>query len=72
MDTVGRYDGLDINTVLTTVERITKNGDAQLSILAHSLVIACKSTKVERETMMEEINKLWDRDDPLVPLMQTS
>lgn len=65
------YSGGDINEVLTLVERITKNGDCQLSILAHALVIACKSTKVDRETALEEIERLWDRDDPLVPLTQT-
>lgn len=66
------YGGDEINTVLTVVERMTGNGDAQLSILAHALVIACKSTKVDRETALAEIGKLWDRDDPLVPLRQTN
>jgi hypothetical protein len=66
------YDGQQINAILTLVERMTQNGDCQLSLLAHSLVIACKSTKVDRDTMMEEIDRLWDRDDPLVPLHQTS
>jgi hypothetical protein len=66
------YNGDQINTVLTVVERMTKNGDMQLSILAHALVIACKSTKVDRDTAMEEINKLWDRPDPLIPLAQTN
>ena len=64
------YNGDNINTVLTVVERMTKNGDMQLSIMAHALVIACKSTNVERDVMLDEINKLWDRDDPLVPLTQ--
>jgi hypothetical protein len=65
------YNGDQINTVLTIVERMTKNGDVQLSILAHALVLACKSTKVDRKTAIEEIGKLWDRDDPLLPLSQS-
>ena len=66
------YSGTEINTVLTTVEGMTGDGDVQLSILAHALVIACKSTHVDRETALAEIGKLWDRDDPLVPLRQTN
>lgn len=66
------YNGDQINAVLTLVERMTQNGDVQLSILGHALVIACKSTKVDRARAMDEIDRLWDRDDPLVPLHQTS
>lgn len=62
------YTGTDVNTVLAVVDRITKDGDTQLSIMAHALVISCKSTQVARNVAMAEINKLWDRPDLLVPL----
>ena len=69
-DGEGAYDGRAINAVLTLVVGMSADGDVQLSILAYALVVACKSTQVERETALVEIGRLWDRDHPLVPLRQ--
>lgn len=62
------YDGAHVNQVLRTVQALSADGDVQLSLLVHALVVACKSTKVERATVFEQIDKLWEHPGALIPL----
>ena len=62
------YSGADVNAVLTAVRNRTLNGDAQLSILAHALVVAAKSCGVAEETLLAQVRMFWAKPDRLVPL----
>lgn len=66
----GMVTGEQINTVLHTVKAMTADGDCQLTILALSLIAACRSCGVARETMMDEIEKAFDEPMKLVPSAQ--
>lgn len=61
-------EGWQINDTLRTVRALHADGDAQLTILARSLVIACKSTQVDKETMLAQLAAAYDEPTNLVPL----
>lgn len=66
---MAKYDGASINQVLRTVKAIAGgDGDVELSLLAHALVVASISTDVDRATVHEQIDKIWDHPGTLIPL----
>jgi hypothetical protein len=64
----GHFTGGDINAVLRTTKALSSEGDVQLSILLYSLVTACKSCGVSKETLMDELWKAFDDERRLVQL----
>lgn len=62
------YTGAEVNQVLRMVKAMSTDGDEQLSILTHALVIACKSTEVDHDMLCEKIDELWNRPGTLIPL----
>lgn len=66
---MGSYDGSSINQVLRTVRALARgDGDVELALLAHALVVACISTEVSRETLNANIDRLWAHPGSLIPL----
>lgn len=64
--------GDQINTVLKTVDAMTGDGDAQLTILTRALVVACKSCEVDKATALEIIGGVFDEPTTLIPLATTN
>lgn len=64
------YDGSQVNEVLRLVKSLSPDGDVQLAILAHAFVTACRSCRVDRETVIERLEDLFYYPTPLVALSQ--
>lgn len=53
------YDGASVNQILRTVKALGGgNGDVELSLLTHALVVASLSTEVDRAIVHAQIDKL--------------
>jgi len=57
-----------INDVLRLVQSKTTIGDEQLTLLAVTLVVACRSCKVERDTLFPILDQMFESGIKLEPL----
>ena len=60
-----------INDVLRFVDRLTKDGEHQLTILTWSLVVACHSCGVVKEVALPFIESVFDEPVRLSALYQS-
>lgn len=59
-DVPSSYTQADLAKVIRLVAEMSPDLECQLSILAHALVLGCKSTDVPKHGMIREFEKLWE------------
>lgn len=68
--TDNEFRGGDVNAVLRLVQSLSKDGDAQLTILTMALAVACRSCGVSKENAIQVIAECFDDERKLIPLDQ--
>lgn len=69
-DDTKEISGADVNNVLMLVDCLSKDGDKQLSILAHAFVVACMSCQVKQAVAVKNVKEIFAKKIQLVPLVE--